>query len=80
MTGRSEFPAVGSFRRCMSNNTPNSALHRLGYSKEKGVGGFRAAANPDAIERQLADMEENKVRRAYAAPLRNHRYQYDLNL
>ena len=44
------------------------------------MGGFRAAANPDAIERQLADMEENKVRRAYAAPLRNHRYQYDLNL
>ena len=78
MTGKSEFvfSAVDSFRRCMSNNTMNAALRRLGYSKEEvSVSGFRATAstllnemgrwNPDAIERQLAHMEENDVRRAY---------------
>ena len=78
MTARSEFifPAVDSFRRCMSNNTLNAALRRLGYSKEEvSVSGFRATAstllnemgrwNPDAIERQRAHMEENDVRRAY---------------
>jgi integrase len=78
MTGRGEFvfPAVDSFRRPMSNNTLNAALRRLGYSKEEvSVSGFRATAstllnemgrwNPDAIERQLAHVEENEVRRAY---------------
>jgi integrase len=60
----------------MSNNTLNAALRRLGYAKEEvSVSGFRATAstllnemgrwNPDAIERQLAHMEENDVRRAY---------------
>ena len=60
----------------MSNNTLNAALRRLGYSKEEvSVSGFRATAstllnemgrwNPDAIERQLAHVEENDVRRAY---------------
>lgn len=78
MTGQGEyvFPAVNSIRRCMSNNTLNAALRRLGYAKEEvSVSGFRASAstllnqmsrwNPDAIERQLAHMEENDVRRAY---------------
>jgi integrase len=78
MTGRGEFvfPAVDSFRRPMSNNTLNAALRRLGYAKDEiSVSGFRATAstllnemgrwNPDAIERQLAHMEENDVRRAY---------------
>jgi integrase len=78
ITGQGEFvfPAVDSVRRCMSNNTLNAALRRLGYSKEEvSVSGFRATAstllnemgrwNPDAIERQLAHMEENDVRRAY---------------
>jgi integrase len=77
-TGQGEFvfPAVDSVRRPMSNNTLNAALRRLGYSKEEvSVSGFRATAstllnemgrwNPDAIERQLAHMEENDVRRAY---------------
>jgi integrase len=48
ITGRSEyvFPAVDSFRRCMSNNTMNAALRRLGYSKEEvGVSGFQATAS-----------------------------------
>jgi integrase len=78
VTGQGEFvfPAVNSFRRPMSNNTLNAALRRLGYAKEEiSVSGFRASAstllnemgrwNPDAIERQLAHMEENDVRRAY---------------
>jgi integrase len=36
LTGRSEFvfPAVDSFRRCMSNNTLNAALRRLGYLRQ----------------------------------------------
>ena len=60
----------------MSNNTLNSAFHRLGDPKKKvSVSGFRTAAsillnemgheNPDAIERQLAAMEENECSRAY---------------
>jgi integrase len=78
LTGQGEFvfPAVDSIRRPMSNNTLNAALRRLGYAKEEvSVSGFRATAstllnemgrwNPDAIERQLAHMEENDVRRAY---------------
>jgi integrase len=78
MTGQGEFvfPAVNSFRRPMSNNTLNAALRRMGYGKDEiSVSGFRATAstllnemgrwNPDAIERQLAHMEENDVRRAY---------------
>jgi integrase len=78
ITGQGEFvfPAVDSVRRCMSNNTLNAALRRLGYSKEEvSISGFRTSAstllnemgrwNPDAIERQLAHMEENDVRRAY---------------
>jgi integrase len=78
MTGQGEyvFPAINSFRRPMSNNTLNAALRRLGYAKDEiSVSGFRATAstllnemgrwNPDAIERQLAHMEENDVRRAY---------------
>jgi integrase len=78
MTGQGEyvFPAVNSFLRPMSNNTLNAALRRLGYAKDEiSVSGFRATAstllnemgrwNPDAIERQLAHMEENDVRRAY---------------
>ena len=90
MTGHGEFvfPAVDSVRRCMSNNTLTAALRRLGYSKEEvTVSGFRATAstllnemgrwNPDAIERQLAHVEENDVRRAYmhAAEFWNERVQ-----
>jgi integrase len=70
------FPSVRSWHRPMSENTLNAALRRLGYSKEEmTTHGFRAMAstrlnetgkfNPDAIERQLAHQEENKVRAAY---------------
>jgi integrase len=61
----------------MSENTINAALRRLGFSKEEMTGhGFRAAAssmlnecgiwNADAIERQLAHVDADSVRRAYA--------------
>jgi integrase len=71
------FPSVRSSKRCMSENTVNAALRRLGYTKDDMTGhGFRAAAssllnecgkwNPDAIEAQLAHVENNSVRRAYA--------------
>src|SRR3546814_18355749 len=60
----------------MSDNTINAALRRLGYAKDEMTAhGFRAMAatllnemgiwNPDAIERQLAHVEANSVRRAY---------------
>jgi integrase len=78
-TGRGEllFPSVRSRKRCMSENTLNAALRRLGYGKDEMTGhGFRAAASSllnecgkwhaDAIEAQLAHVENNSVRRAYA--------------
>lgn len=75
--GRLLFPSVRSLERCMSENTINAALRRMGYGKDEMTGhGFRSAAssmlnesglwNPDAIEAQLAHVENNAVRRAYA--------------
>lgn len=79
LTGHSTyvFPACHTWKRPMSENTITLALRRLGYGKEEMTAhGFRAMAatllnemgiwNPDAIERQLAHMENNGVRRAYA--------------
>jgi integrase len=71
------FPSVRAADRCMSENTINAALRRLGYGKDDMTGhGFRAAAssllnecgkwNADAIEAQLAHVESNKIRKAYA--------------
>lgn len=71
------FPSVRSASRPISDNTLNAALRRLGYDKtEMSAHGFRAMAStllnemgkwhPDAIERQLAHVEGNAVRRAYA--------------
>jgi integrase len=70
-------PGARGRNRPLSENTLNAALRRLGYSKEEMTShGFRAAAssilnesgkwNPDAIEAQLAHVEGNAVRRAYA--------------
>ena len=70
------FPSVRSVKRCMSENTLNAALRRMGYDKsEASAHGFRATAatllnesgkwHPDAIERQLAHVERDDVRRAY---------------
>lgn len=73
--GRYVFPSIASGVRPMSENTVNSALRRLGYTGAEMTGhGFRSLAatrlnemgwNPDAIERQLAHAESNKVREAY---------------
>ncbi len=71
------FPSLRSWHRPMSENTLNAALRRMGYSGEEMTAhGFRASFstlanesgfwNPDAIERALAHVEKNEVRRAYA--------------
>ena len=79
MNGNGEylFPSLRTWKRPMSENTLNAALRRLGYSGEEMTAhGFRASfstlANEsglwhaDAIERALAHVEKNEVRRAYA--------------
>lgn len=75
--GKYLFPSVRSAARCMSENTINAALRRLGFAQDEMTGhGFRSAAssmlnesgqwNADAIERQLAHVDNDSVRRAYA--------------
>jgi integrase len=69
------FPSMRTRSRSMSENTVNAALRRLGYAKDEATGhGFRSMAstllneqqwNRDAIERQLAHAERDKVRGAY---------------
>lgn len=71
------FPCLGKPRKAMSENAVNQGLRKLGYTTEQMTAhGFRAMAatllnemgewNPDAIERQLAHVDTNQVRRAYA--------------
>lgn len=71
------FPSVRDENLPMSNAAMITALRTMGYSQEEmSAHGFRASAstllnesgkwNPDAIERQLAHVEGNDVRRAYA--------------
>lgn len=72
------FPSERTIERPMSENTVNSALRLLGYSKEEMTGhGFRSMAstllneqgwNRDAIKRQLAHAERNGVRAAITMP------------
>jgi integrase len=75
--GKFLFPSIRSPARCMSENTINAALRRLGFAQDEMTGhGFRSAAssmlnesgrfNADAIERQLAHVDSDSVRRAYA--------------
>lgn len=69
------FPSVRTPDRPISDNTINAALRRLGYEKTEMTGhGFRSMASTilheqgwphDAIERQLAHAERNKVAAAY---------------
>lgn len=79
ITGHSRlaFPGLGSSEKPISENTLNGALRRLGYGQNEMTShGFRASASTllnesgkwsaDAIERQLAHVENNDVRRAYA--------------
>ncbi|HEY4944337.1 MAG TPA: integrase arm-type DNA-binding domain-containing protein [Rhizomicrobium sp.] len=71
------FPSVRTLERPMSENTLNASLRRLGYANDEATAhGFRASASTllnengqwsaDAIERQLAHVEGNQIRRAYA--------------
>jgi integrase len=76
-TGSLILPGARSRNRPLSDNTLNAALRRLGYTGDEMTShGFRATAssmlnesgkwNADAIEAQLAHLEGNAVRRAYA--------------
>lgn len=79
--GKYVFPALrGNRSRVISENGMNSALRRMGYTKEEHCShGFRSSASSilnrrkfdgDVIERSLAHIEQNKVRNAY------NRYEY----
>ncbi len=68
------FPSQSGDDKTMSENTMLYAMYRMGYHSRATVHGFRATAStvlnemgyrPDAIERQLAHAERNKVRSAY---------------
>jgi len=73
--GKYVFSGNRSTDRPMSENTVNAALRRMGYEKDEMTGhGFRSMASTilheqgwpkDAIERQLAHAERNKVTAAY---------------
>jgi integrase len=75
IAGQSQFVFPGRNRATpMSNNTLLFALYRLGYKGKMTGHGFRAVAstilheagwNSDAIERQLAHCERDKVKDAY---------------
>jgi len=77
LTGHSPylFPSTRTITRPMSDMTVNVALRALGYARGEMTGhGFRAMASSllaergwsvDAIERQLAHVEGNKIRAAY---------------
>ena len=74
--GRFLFPSARSVARCMSENTLNAALRRGFKNEDMTSHGFRASEssmlnesglwNADAIERQLAHVDGDSVRRAYA--------------
>lgn len=77
--GQYLFPNQHKPNACMSENTMLYALYRMGYHSRATGHGFRATASTilneqgwraDAIERQLAHAEKNKVRAAY------HRSEY----
>jgi integrase len=77
VTGRGKlvFPGVRHHDKPISENTLNAALRYIGYTKHEMTGhGFRSMAstllnelgwNRDAIERQLAHSERDRVRAAY---------------
>ncbi|WP_104017812.1 tyrosine-type recombinase/integrase [Roseovarius nitratireducens] len=69
------FPSLNSNRKWLSENAFNSAIRRMGYSKEEVTAhGFRATASsilnnrgydPDVIEAALAHQDRNAIRRTY---------------
>lgn len=78
LTGACElaFPAVGSSKRPISDNTLNAALRRLGFTRDEMVThGWRAVARtlldehlgfpPHIIEHQLAHAVRDPLGRAY---------------
>jgi integrase len=68
-------PSVRSLKKPLSECAMNSALRRMGYTKDDMCPhGFRAAAstilngrgfNPDVVEAALAHQDRNAIRRAY---------------
>lgn len=71
----SPYFVIGNRNTPLSDTTLSIAMKRLGYAGRAVPHGFRATAstamnesglwNPDAIERQLAHIDENAVRAAY---------------
>lgn len=68
------FPADHTIKRPMSENAVLYLLHRIGYKGQMTGHGWRSLAStwanesgwaPDAIERQLAHVPDDKVRAAY---------------
>ncbi|MEK7994745.1 MAG: tyrosine-type recombinase/integrase [Planctomycetota bacterium] len=74
-TGELVLPSLRSNLKTLSENAMNSALRRMGYTKDEVTAhGFRSSAstilnergwNPDVIEAALAHQDEDEVRRAY---------------
>jgi integrase len=68
-------PSIRSAKKPLSENALNSALRRMGYTKDKVTAhGFRSTAStilnergfdPDVIETALAHEDEDEVRAAY---------------
>ena len=74
--GKYVFPSLHGQGRCMSENTINVALRRLGYEKDvHSAHGFRSSARtliverlgvaPDVVEAQLAHMKSGPLGSAY---------------
>ena len=74
--GKYVFPCSRSLQRCMSENSVNAGLRRLGFEKSEITGhGFRAMARtildevlqvrPELIEHQLAHQVRDPLGRAY---------------
>ncbi|SLN18122.1 Prophage CP4-57 integrase [Roseovarius litorisediminis] len=69
------FPSLNSNRKWLSENAFNSAMRRMGYSKDEVTAhGFRATAStilnthgfdPDVIEAALAHQDKDAIRRTY---------------
>ena len=76
LTGHSDFlfPSTSNPKKVMSENTILFGIYRMGFKDQHTGHGFRTTAssylnetgfNPDAIERQLAHAERNKMKAAY---------------
>jgi integrase len=69
------FPSISSNRKWLSENAFNSAIRRMGYSKQEVTAhGFRATTStilnerrfdPEVIEAALAHQDKNAIRRTY---------------